>query len=160
MMSKHYDNKLEMYVPKKISHHKHNIFAKGHNNFSSFLRRYLHFRIQKHVEPYLKYFLLMLIVGLILNYVYYHVISINYLFIGGLNQWFRVLSSTLNYGIGSGYSLLYLVINGIFYANFYYSFIMIIYNTIINLDKKDTWIMLGWLALIIMIVTYLFPQII
>ncbi len=159
-MARHYDDGYEMYVPGKKKHHSHHYSSRGHLNFKNFLRRYVYFRIQNDVEPHLKQFGIIFIIGLVLNYVYYQTLSLRYLFIGGVNEWFNVLMPTLNYGFGTGYNLFYLIINGIFYAYFYYSFILVIYNTITNLDDRDTWVMIGWFALIIWIITKIFPQII
>jgi len=154
-----YEEDAEMYVPKSKEHS--NIsFSRIHGSFRNFLRRYIYFRIQDDVKPHLKQFSIIFIIGLVLNYVYYQTLSLHYLFIGGVKQWFSVLMPILNYGLGSGYNLFYLVINGIFYAYFYYSLIQILYNIITNLDDRDTWVMLGWFVLIIWEVIKLFPQII
>ena len=159
-MARHYDEGYEMYVPGRKKHNSHHHFSRGHLNFKKFLKRYIYFRIQEDVKPHLSQFGLIFIIGLVLNYVYYQTLSLSYLFIGGVNQWFSILMPTLNYGLGTGYNLFYLIINGIFYAYFYYSFVLVIYNTITNLDDRDTWVMLGWFALIIWIITKVFPQII
>lgn len=149
-----------MYIPKRKKHSSHHNFSRRHFNFKSFLKRYIYFRIQRDVRDHLNKFLLIFIVGLVLNYVYYHTLSLSYLFIGGINQWFRVLMPALDYGLGNGYTLFYLIINGIFYFYFYYSFILVVYNTLTNLDDRDTWIMLGWFTLIIWLIMNFFPQII
>jgi len=159
-MARHYDGGYEMYVPGKKKHPPHQYSSRGHLNFRNFLRRYIYFRIQDDVKPHLSQFGLICIIGLVLNYVYYQTLSLSYLFIGGVNQWFSVLIPTLNYGLGNGYNLFYLIINGIFYAYFYYSFVLVIYNTITNLDDRDTWVMVGWFALIIWVIIKIFPQII
>lgn len=149
----------EMYIPGRKKHSTHH-FSFGHFNFRDFLRRYVYFRIQEDVKPHLMQFLLIFIIGVVLNYVYYHIFSLNYLFIGGVNEWLRVLMSTLNYGFGDAYNLIYLILSGIYYAYFYYSFVLVLYNSITNLDERDTWIMWGWFALIIWAVFHFFPQII
>lgn len=149
----------EMYIPSRKEHFTFG-FSLRHFNIKNFLRRYVYFRIQENVKPHLNQFGLIFIIGIVLNYVYYQTLSLSYLFIGGVNQWFSVLLPTLNYGLGSGYNLFYLIINGIFYAYFYYSFVLVIYNTITNLDDRDTWVMFGWFVLIIWIVIKIFPQII
>ncbi len=159
-MAKPYNKEYEMYIPRRKKHHSHHYSSIGHLNFKKFLKKYVYFRIQDDVKPHLSQFGLIFIIGLVLNYVYYQTISLSYLFIGGVNQWFNVLMPTLNYGLKSGYNLFYLIINGIFYAYFYYSFVLVIYNTITNLDDRDTWVMIGWFALIILIITKIFPQII
>lgn len=150
----------EMYIPGKKKHHTAFNFSRSHFNFKDFLRRYVYFRIQDDVKPHLMQFLLIFLIGIVLNYVYFRIFSLTYLFIGGVNQWFSVLNTTLNYGLGDTYNLLYLIINGIYYAYFYYSFVLILYNTITNLNDRDTWIMLGWFALTIYAILHFFPQIV
>jgi len=158
-MVRDYDEGYEMYVPGRKNHNSHHYSSTEHLNFKNFLKRYIYFRIQDDVKPHLSQFGLIFIIGLVLNYVYYQTLSLSYLFIGGVNQWFSVLTPTLNYGLGSGYNLFYLIINGIFYAYFYYSFVLVGYNTITNLDDRNTWVMLGWFALIIWTILKIFPQI-
>ena len=153
-----YKGEDEMYIPKK--HHFSFNFLRGHFSLKSFLRKYVYFRIQDDVKPHLIQFLLILLIGSVLNYIYFRTFSLNYLFIGGVNEWFSILNTTLNFGFGNTYNLLYLIINGIYYAYFYYSFILVIYNTITNLNDRDTWVMLGWFALIIWLAIHFFPQII
>lgn len=159
-IGRRYDQNYEMYDPGKKKHQSSQYYSLGHFKFKNFLRRYVYFRIQEDVKPHLSQFGILLIIGLVLNYVYYQTLSLGYLFIGGVNEWFSVLNQTLNYGLGSGYSLFYLIINGIYYAFFYYSFVLIIYETITNFDDRDTWVMLGWFAVILWIVTHFFPQVI
>jgi hypothetical protein len=152
---KSHNEDYEMYNPKRKSSHNY------HKNFTSknFLNRYIYPRIQNNIKPYLTQFFYIFLIGLVLNYVYYQTFSLNYLFIGGVNEWFSVLMSTLN-GFEVSYDLFYLIINGIYYAYFYYSFILVIYYTITNLNKRDTWIMLTWFAIILFILIKLFPQIV
>ncbi len=146
-------NDDEMYIPERQK------FSMDFN-LKDFLEEYLYFRIQDGIEPYLIQFLLLVIIGFVLDYVYYQTLSLSYLFIGGVNQWFYILMSTLNYGLREGYDLLYIIINGIFYAYLYYNFVLIIYGIIIHMGDKDTWIMLGWFALIISAIFYFFPQLV
>jgi hypothetical protein len=156
--SKSYEGNYEMYTPGRK---KHNSYQNYRNfNPKNFLKKYIYPRIQGDVKPPLMQFLLIFLIGLVLNYVYYQTFSLNYLFIGGVNEWFNVLMPTLNYGFNASYNLFYLVINGIYYAYFYYSFILVIYHTITNLDKRDTWVMLGWFAVILFILIKFFPQIV
>lgn len=157
--SKFYEEEDEMYVPgrKKCSTR---WFSIGHFNLKDFLRKHIYFRIQNDVRPHLMQFLLVFIIGVVLNYVYYQTFSLTYLFIGGVNEWFRVLMYTLNYGLLNAYDLLYLIINGVYYSYFYYSFVFVLYTTITNLDDSDTWVMWAWFALIIWVLIYLFPQIV
>jgi len=150
----------EMYVPGRRKHSSYHSFSRRNFSFKRFLRKYVYFRIQDNVKPYLMQFLLIFLIGIVLNYVYYQTFSLTYLFIGGINEWFSVLMPALNYGLGDGYNLFYLIINGIYYAYFYYSFVLVIYHTITNLDKRNTWVMLGWFALIVWALIYFFPQIV
>ena len=150
----------EMYIPGRKKHQFSFNFLRSHFSFKDFFRRYVYFRIQDDVKPHLMQFLLIFLIGIVLNYVYFRTFSLNYLFIGGVNEWFSVLNTALNYGLGNTYNLLYLIINGIYYSYFYYSFILIVYHTITNLDDRDTWVMLGWFALIIWGVLHFFPRII
>jgi len=156
--TKSYERNYEMYVPGRKKHHSYH----HHRSFNSknFFRKYIYPRIQGDVKPYLMQFLLIFLIGLVLNYVYYQTFSLNYLFIGGINEWFKVLMPTLNYGFNAGYDLFYLIINGIYYAYFYYSFVLVIYHTITNLDKRDTLVMLGWFTVILFILIRFFPQIV
>jgi len=156
--SKSYEGNYEMYIPGRKKHHS---YPNYHRSFSSknFLSKYIYPRIQEDVRPHLMQFLLIFLIGLVLNYVYYQTFSLSYLFIGGVNEWFSVLIPTLNYGFNAGYDLFYLIINGIFYAYFYYSFVLVIYHTITNLDKRDTWVMLSWFAIILWALLHFFPQI-
>ncbi|MBS3101621.1 hypothetical protein J4204_05835 [Candidatus Woesearchaeota archaeon] len=158
-MARHHDEEYEMYIPGR-KRHSHPPFSGGHFSFKNFLKKYVYFRIQDDVRPHLMQFLLIFIIGIGLNYIYYKTISVSYLFIGGINEWFSILIPMLDYGLGSGYSLFYVIINGIFYAYFYYSFVLLIYATITNFDDRDTWVMLGWFALIIWAVLKFFPQIV
>jgi len=160
MKSKSYEGDYEMYVPGRKKHSLHHHFSGGHFRFKDFFKKYVYFRIQDDVKPHLMQFLLIFLIGIVLNYVYYRTFSLTYLFIGGVNEWFNVLMPTLNYGLGDGYNLFYLIINGIYYAYFYYSFVFVIYYTIANLDKRNTWVMLGWFALIIWALIHFFPQIV
>ena len=153
-----YEPDYEMYVPRRKKHSSYHS-SRGNFNFNNFLRKYVYPRIQSSVKSHLMQFLLIFLIGIVLNYVYYQTFSLTYLFIGGVNEWFNVLIPTLNYGLGDGYNLFYLIINGIYYAYFYYSFVLVIYHTITNLDKRDTWVMLGWFALIIWTLIHFFPEI-
>jgi len=157
--SKSDEGNYEMYIPGRKKHSLKPHFRKKFN-LQRFLKEYFYPRLQPEVEPHLKEFLIIFIIGIILNYVYYQTFSLSYLFIGGVNEWFGVLIPTLNYGFTAGYDLFYLIINGIYYAYFYYTFVLVVYYTIINLNKKDTWIMLGWFALILLILFHIFPQIV
>lgn len=154
--AKIFNENREMYVPGKKKHHSHSLGR----SFSSknFLSKYVYPRIQRDVKPHLMQFLLIFLIGLVLNYVYYQIFSLSYLFIEGVQEWFSVLIPTLN-DFSAGYNLFYLIVNGIYYAYFYYSFVLVIYHTITNLDKRDTWVMLGWFTVILWALLHFFPQI-
>ena len=154
-----YEEPDEMYIPGRKVHSSYH-YSRRDFSFKDFIRKYIYFRVQYKVRPHLMQFLLVLIMGIVLNYVYYQTFSLTYLFIGGVKEWFSILIITLDYGLGGGYNLLYLIINGIYYAYFYYSFVLVIFNTITNLDDRNTWVMLGWFTLIIWLLTYFFPQIV
>jgi len=148
----------EMYIPGRKQHRS---YHRHHRSFSSknFLSKYIYPRIQGEVKPPLMQFLYIFLIGLVLNYAYYQTFSLSYLFIGGVQEWFNVLIPTLN-GFSAGYDLFYLIINGIYYAYFYYSLVLVIYHTITNLNKRDTWVMLGWFAVILWALIHFFPQIV
>jgi len=154
-----YDEPDEMYTPGRKANSSYNSYSGRHFSFKNFLRKYIYFRVQDEVRPHLMQFLLIFIIGIVLNYVYYQTFSLSYLFIGGVKEWFSVLIPTLNYGLGAGYDLVYLIVNGIYYTFFYYSFALIIFCMITNLDDRDTWVMAGWFALIIYLIIHFFPQI-
>jgi hypothetical protein len=137
----------------------HRTFSRSTFNFENFLRKYVYFRVPYWVNPYFAQFLLVFIIGLVLNYVYFQDVSIRYLFIDGLKTWFNILNQTLTYGLHNAYTLVYLIINGIYYTYFYYNFIMLISKTLKHLDKRDTWVMLGWLVLSIYLLLHFFPEI-
>jgi len=153
-------DRYEPFIPVRTEPTSHSSFSRGNFSFENFLRKYVYFRIPPWVNPYFMQFLLVFIVGIVLNYVYFHSISIRYLFIDGLNTWFNTLNQTLTYGLHGAYTLIYLIINGIYYGYFYYNFVMVIFKTLKHLDKRDTWVMLGWFALIIWLMAHFFPQII
>lgn len=153
--TKPYEENDEMYIPGRKKHH---AYSNTRFNSRNFLSKYVYPRIQRDVKPHLMQFLLVFLIGLVLNYVYYQTFSLKYLFIGGVQEFFSVLIPTLN-GMSAGYDLFYLVINGIYYLYFYYSFVFVIYHTLINLDKKDTWVMLGWFAIILWVLIHFFPKI-
>ena len=73
--SKSYEGNYEMYVPGKKKHHSYH----HPRSFSSknFLSKYIYPRIQGDVKPHLMQFLLIFLIGLVLNYVYYKVLILN-----------------------------------------------------------------------------------
>jgi len=147
----------EMYRPNKK---RQNSMHHGSNfNINRFFRKYINFRIQYKVKPYFMQFLLIFIIGIILNFVYYQTFSLYYLFIGGVNEWFSILIPILN-GFYGGYDLFYLIINGIYYGYFYYYLTMLVFSIVNNLDKRDTWVMMGWLTAIFYVINKIIPIII
>jgi len=82
------------------------------------------FKINRGLKSVLFRFFIIFLIGLILNYIYYGTLSLSYLFIGGVREWFAVLAETINYF--QPYNLLYLVINGIFYFYLYRAIIAIV----------------------------------
>lgn len=155
--SKSYEGNYEMYIPGKKKHHS---YPSPHRSFSSenFFSEYISPRIQEEVKLPLMEFLPIFLIGLVLNYIYYRTFSLSYLFVGGIQEWFSVLIQTIN-GFSSGYGSFYLIINVAYYVSFYYCFIPVIYHTITTLNEKDTWIMLGWFAVILWALLHFFPQI-
>jgi len=69
------------------------------------------------VLDHLKRFMLLVIVGILANYAYYEFLSLYYLFVGGVQDWFIHFQSFLDYGISEGnrYNLFYLVLTGAYY---------------------------------------------
>jgi len=134
----------EMYNPKRKKHS----FKIGHFSLSKFLRKYVYFRVDHQIKPLLYQFLLLFVIGIILDYVYYGNLSLYYLFIGGVRDWFNVFIPTLN-GFLAGYDIFYLIINGIFYFYFYMYFAGFAFTTLTRLHKRDTWVMLVWFAVLI-----------
>ena len=102
---------------------------------------------------------MLFVIGIVLDYVYYGSLSLSYLFVGGLKDWFSVLISTLN-GLSGGYDFFYLIINGIFYFYFYRYFIEFLFTTITRLNKRDTWVMLSWFAIILYFANKYIPNLI
>jgi len=137
-------NRYEMYNPKKKKHP----FKFEHFNLSRFLKKYVYFRVDHKVKPHLYQFLMLFVIGIILDYVYYGNFSLYYLFIGGIKDLFNVLISTLN-GVSAGYDFFYLIINGIFYFFFYMYFAGFVFTTLTRLHKRDTWVMMVWFLVLI-----------
>jgi len=101
------------------------MIAKMTVSFATVLNNMKNNNPSKKLKDKFRDFFIIVIIGLILDYVYYGGISLNYLFIGGVKEWFQVLALTINSGVLFQYNTLYLIINGIFY--FY------LYTTIIQL---------------------------
>ena len=146
-----YEPSYEMYQPSRKRH--------SFNLFKKFGLKDLTFRIPRRIEPYFMRFLLIFIIGVVLDFVYYQTFSLQYLFIGGVNDWFNVLIATMN-GFSQNYDIFYLVINGFYYFYFYSAFTMLIFKILKNLHKKKIWVFLGWMALIIYLILRFIPQIV
>jgi hypothetical protein len=129
-------------------------------NFNNPFRNIFSFRLSHEIKETLVQFSIALFIGLILNYVYYQNISLHYLFIGGVQEWFGILMAVLNYGIGGGYDLVYLIINGIFYFYLFSTVVKLFYATITNLDRKSTWWFLASIAILVFAIFKYFPNII
>jgi hypothetical protein len=72
---------------------------------------------ERAVVSSLQAFLTVALVGLVANYIYYERLSIHYLFVGGVQDWFSGLQKLLDHGVGEGrnYNAVYVVWNGIYY---------------------------------------------
>jgi predicted nucleic acid binding AN1-type Zn finger protein len=112
-----------------------------------FLKKYISFRIPPYISPFLKNFLYIFLIGLVINFVFYQQISISYLFLDGMTNTLNLFADSLSYNITTN-NLFILIINIIFYFFFYSRFIRLIYHIIKNLDSWDVWKMLIWLILI------------
>ena len=65
----------EMHIPGRKRHYLSFNFLRSHFSFKGFLRRYVYFRIQDDVIPHLMQFLLIFLIGIVLNYVYFRTFS-------------------------------------------------------------------------------------
>jgi hypothetical protein len=128
--------------------------------FRNPFRNLFSFRVSHDIQDALTQFLIALFIGLVLNYVYYQNFSLHYLFIGGVQEWFNILISTLNYGLSSGYDILYLVINGFFYYYLFSTVVRLFYAVITNLNRKGTWRFLAGLAILVFAIFKYFPNLI
>ncbi len=136
--------------------------SKGGFNFrfKNPFRNIFSFSLSHEIKNTLTQFIVALFIGLVLNYVYYQNFSIHYLFIGGVQQWFSILIATLNYGLGGGYDLVYLIINGLFYYYLFSTAIKLFYAIITNLNKKGTWWLLAGVAIVVLVIFKYFPNLI
>jgi hypothetical protein len=125
---------------------------------NKFLRRNLNFNISHEITEAIPAFLFASGIGLILNYVYYSFISLEYLFIGGVNQWFDVLRLVLNYGISIDYNLLYIIINGLYYFYLYSTTIVLLWAIVRKLHRLSTWVFLILVILGIKLLLNIFPM--
>lgn len=123
-----------------------------------FFRKYINFRAQKETKFYLKEFLLIFIVGIVLSYFYNGSFSLYSLFIGGANELINTVTTLLS-GVFSPQGVIFLIIAGMYYALFYYYFVMIIFSIFSNLDDRDTWVMSAWLILIALLANWLIPKV-
>jgi hypothetical protein len=147
----------EMYRPEEETPKWERSFKRS--DFSRTLRKNFRLRVSHEITDAIPQFLLATGIGLILNYIYYSFFSIRYLFIGGVNQWFSILMSTLNYGVSANYNLLYLVINGIYYFYLYSTFVILLWAVIRKLHRLGTWIFIGLVILGLKLLSYFFPNI-
>lgn len=69
---------------------------------------------------------LIVLVGLVLDYIYYGSLSLKYLFVGGVIDLFKIFEITINAGRFQAYNIFYLLINGLFYFYLYKEIISIL----------------------------------
>lgn len=123
-----------------------------------FFKKYINFRTQEDTRHYLKEFLLVFIVGVLISYFYSHSFSLHDMFIGYVNEVIRTLGTILSGNVTAS-NAFFLLIGGVYYFLFYYYFIMIVFSIFSHLDDKDTWIMCVWLGLITFLVAKFLPKI-
>ncbi len=146
-----HESHIEMYRPSK---------TEFNFRFRNPFRNIFSFRLSSHIKDTLSQFSIALFIGVVLNYVYYQNFSLHYLFIGGVQEWFSILISTLNYGLGGGYDIFYLIINGLFYYYLFSTTVKLFYAIITNLNKKGTWWFLIGLTLLVFAIFKYFPNLI
>ena len=146
-----YDGYDEMYHPSKTKFN-----FRFHNPFKNLFS----FSLSSEISGALAQFCIALFIGLILNYIYYQNLSLHYLFIGGVQDWFNILIGFMNYGIGGSYDIFYLIINGIFYFYLFSTTIRFVYAIITNLNKKGTIMFLIGIAILLFVIFKYFPNII
>lgn len=134
---------IETYNP-----HKRNKSHYSRPSMSGLSLNFLNFKIPYDIKDNFVNFLIAVAIGLFFNYIYYQTLSLKYLFIYGVSEWFAVLQQTINYGIYLDYNLFYLVINGLFYFYLYSMTIGFIISIIKNMDDSDTWKMIAWILVL------------
>ena len=140
----------EMYHPQKSSFHFPSFRDPFKNLFS--------FTLPSQIINVLAQFCIALFIGLGLNYVYYQNLSLHYLFMGGVQQWFATLQSIMNYGMSGGGEIFYLIINGIFYFYLFSTTVKFIYATITNINKKGTILFIIGIVILLFIIFKYFPN--
>lgn len=141
----------EMYHPQKS-----NFNFKFHNPF----RNMFSFSLSSEITGALAQFCIALFIGLTLNYIYYQNLSLHYLFIGGVQDWFNILIGFMNYGLGGSYDIFYLIINGIFYFYLFTTTVKFVYATITNLNKKGTLLFIIGIAVLLFVIFKYFPNVV
>ncbi len=116
--------------------------------------------ISGEITSHFAQFLLIVIIGLVLDYVYYSNLSLGYLFIGGIRDWFNILQFTFNFGMIGTYNLFYLIINGIYYFYLYAYLFSLIGAILTNLHRLGTWVFLGFIGLLAWIFVTFLPNVV
>ncbi|MEK6844392.1 MAG: hypothetical protein AABX83_03100 [Nanoarchaeota archaeon] len=148
--------RVEMYNP-----HKRNKGSSSSSyNIRKLFRNIFSFHLSSEIKRVLTQFFIALLIGLVLDYIYYQNLSLHYLFIGGVRDWFNILISLLNYGMGGGYDIFYLIINGIFYFYLFSTTIRLVYATITNLNKKGTILFIIGVAILLFVIFKYFSNIV
>ena len=147
----YHEDYSEMYHPSKTKFN-----FRFHNPFKNLFS----FSLSSEISGALAQFCIALLIGLILNYIYYQNLSLHYLFIGGVQDWFNILIGFMNYGIRGSYDIFYLIINGIFYFYLFSTAVRLVYATITNLNKKGTIMFLIGIAILLFVIFKYFPNII
>jgi len=118
------------------------------------------FRIGEDITSHFVQLLLIAIVGLVLEYVYYNNFSLHYLFMGGIREWFNILQATFSFGLVETYNLFYLIINGIYYFFLYSYSVSLLWAVLTNLHKKGTWVFMMLIALAGWVIVNFLPEVI
>jgi hypothetical protein len=95
------------------------------------------------LEHRLQGLLLLVVIGLILNYSYYERLSLHYLLVGGVQDWFAALQRLLDEGLGAGrnYNALYVAINGVFYGSLFWRGAFLLQAMLVRWRMKATWVL-------------------
>ena len=111
------------------------------------------------VEHRLQGFLLLAGIGLILNYSYYERLSLHYLFVGGVKEWFDALQRFLDEGFGAGrnYNALYVAINGAYYGFLFARGSLLLQAMLMGWRSKGTWLLAFTLTAVVCLATMLPP---
>jgi hypothetical protein len=111
------------------------------------------------VENRLQGFLLLVGIGLILNYSYYERLSLQYLFVGGVQEWFRAMQRLLDEGFGAGrnYNALYVAINGAYYGFLFARGSLLLQAMLTAWRRSGTWLLACALTAVVYLVIVLPP---